>query len=115
MLVSEASIRDLRVSDCRADLTAFNGSSFQDVVFERCQLMQASFEDALLRGVALIDCDLSGADFRRTRFERCQMRGCTLEGASGLTGLRGVAMAIDDMVANAVAFAAALGVTLLDE
>jgi uncharacterized protein YjbI with pentapeptide repeats len=84
------------------------------VVFEDCLLTEADFQDAHLRFVRFVDCDLTGADLSGARFDRCELRGCTLDGIRGAERLRGGAMPWDDIVATAGTFAAALGVSVLD-
>ena len=44
-----------------------------------------------------------------------ELRGCALDGVSGLERLRGAAMPWADVVGNAGAFAAALGIRVLGE
>jgi uncharacterized protein YjbI with pentapeptide repeats len=115
LLWAEGTIRDLRVTDCRGDLVALNGTNLQDVLFEDCLLSQSTFEDALLRGVRFMRCDLAGVDFRRARFTACEMHGCNLEGAAGITSLAGIAMPLEDVIASATIFANALGIKVLDK
>jgi hypothetical protein len=48
-------------------------------------------------------------------FARCELRGCILDGMRGADRLRGVAMPWEDIVASAGTFAAAVGVTVIDD
>jgi uncharacterized protein YjbI with pentapeptide repeats len=105
---------DLVIADCRADYTAFGGTSLQRVRFESCGFEQADFQGAKLKTVVFEDCDLRGADLDGCRFEGVELRGCKLDGIRGATGLRGVAMPWGDILASAGVFAAACGVKLLD-
>jgi uncharacterized protein YjbI with pentapeptide repeats len=112
---SEGLVRDAVFSDCRIDLAAFAATRLEQVVFERCLLMQADFQEANLRAVRFVDCDLTEADLTEARFDRCELRGCTLDGIRGATRLRGIAMPWEDIVASVGTFAAALGVSVIDE
>jgi uncharacterized protein YjbI with pentapeptide repeats len=112
---NEGLIRDTVLSDCRVDLSSFGATRLDQVVFERCLLMQADFQEANLRAVRFVDCDLTEADFADTRFDRCELRGCTIDGIRGAERLRGVAMPWEDIVAAVGTFAAAVGVTVLDD
>jgi uncharacterized protein YjbI with pentapeptide repeats len=103
------------MSDCRVDLASFADAGLEQVVFERCLLAQADFQDARLRCVRFADCDLSEVDLSGARFDRCELRGCTLDGIRGAERLRGVAMPWEDIVASAGTFAAALGVSVVDD
>ena len=78
-------------------------------------LRDADFRGASLREVAFVDCDVAAADFHGASFEKCVFRGTPLDGVTGITRLDGVSMPWPDVVANAGAFAAALGVRVLDE
>jgi uncharacterized protein YjbI with pentapeptide repeats len=100
--------------DCRVDLATFAGSTFERVEFDGCRLAQTDFAEALLRSVRFHDCDLTDADLRGVRIDGCELHGCTLAGAVGLERLRGAAMPWADVVGNAGAFAAALGIRVLD-
>jgi Pentapeptide repeats (9 copies) len=110
---TEGLVRDAVFSDCRVDLSSFAATRLEQVVFERCLLMQTDFEEAQLRSVRFLDCDLSEADLSAARFDRCELRGCTIDGIRGAERLRGVAMPWEDILACAGTFAAAVGVTIL--
>src|SRR5215218_1714917 len=56
---TEGLVRDAVLSDCRIDLSSFAATRFEQVVFERCLLMQADFQEANLRAVRFVDCDLT--------------------------------------------------------
>jgi uncharacterized protein YjbI with pentapeptide repeats len=112
---SEGLVRDTVLSDCRIDLSSFAATRLEQVVFERCLLMQADFQEASLRAVRFVDCDLTEADLMDARFDRCELRGCTIDGIRGAARLRGISMPWEDIVASVGTFAAAVGVTVLDD
>jgi uncharacterized protein YjbI with pentapeptide repeats len=112
---TEGLVRDVVLSDCRIDLSSFAATRLEQVVFERCLLMQADFQEANLRAVRFVDCDLTEADLMGARFDRCELRGCTIDGIRGADRLRGVAMPWEDIVASVGTFAAAVGVTVIDD
>jgi uncharacterized protein YjbI with pentapeptide repeats len=112
---TEGLMRDSVLSDCRIDLSSFAATRLDQVVFERCLLMQADFQEASLRAVRFVDCDLSEADLTDARFDRCELRGCTIDAIRGAERLRGIAMPWQDIVAAVGTFAAAVGVTVLDD
>jgi uncharacterized protein YjbI with pentapeptide repeats len=70
------------------------GAALTDVVFERCELREAT---------------LSGA-----RLERVEMRACDLAALRGAEALKGVRMPWSDVLENAPLFAATLGVEIVD-
>jgi uncharacterized protein YjbI with pentapeptide repeats len=96
----EGLIRDTLLSDCRIDLASFGATRLDQVVFERCLLMQVDFQETSLRRVRFVDCDLTEADVNDARFEGCELLGCTIDGMRGAERLRGVAMPWEDMVAR---------------
>jgi uncharacterized protein YjbI with pentapeptide repeats len=112
---TEGLIRDTVLGDCRVDLSSFAASRLDRVVFERCLLTQVDFQDANLRAVRFVDCDLSEADVTEAKFTGCELRGCTIDGMRGAERLRGIAMPWEDIVASVGTFAAAVGVTVLDD
>ena len=83
-------------------------------MFDGCILRQTDFQDAGLRAVRFVDCDLTEADLSNARLAHCELRGCTLDGIRGAASLRGAAMPWADIVAAAGTFADALGVRVLD-
>lgn len=112
----EGTLRDVTFSGCRMDLTSFSATRLERVRFEDCLLTQVDLQDARLAAVVFERCDLTGADLSGARLTAgCELHGCTLEGVRALERLRGAAMPIDDIVASAPVFAAALGITALQD
>jgi uncharacterized protein YjbI with pentapeptide repeats len=112
---SEGKLQDVAFRGCRVDLASFRFSQLERVTFEECSLREADFQDARCASVAFHDCDLTGASFHNARFARSELRRCTLDDLRGIEGLRGAAMEWGDILSLAGAFAAALGIRLLDE
>jgi uncharacterized protein YjbI with pentapeptide repeats len=77
------------MSDCD-----FYGSALKDVLFERCELREATFSTCTL--------------------ERVELRGCDLAGARGVEALRGARMTWNDVIENAALFASAIGIEIVD-
>ena len=105
LLWTEGALRDVTLSDCAIDLASFAAATVEHVVFERCILRQTDFQDADLRLVSFVDCDLTDADLSGARLAHCELRGCTLDGLRGAASLRGAAMPWADIVAAAGTFA----------
>ena len=63
------------------------------MVFERCELREASFSSA--------------------RLQRVELRGCDLAGLQGGEALRGARMPWNDVLENAVLFASLAGIEIL--
>ena len=78
LLWTEGALRDVVLRDCAIDLASFAASTIEQVVFERCILRQTDFQDAELRGVRFVDCDLTDADLSGARLAFCELSGCTV-------------------------------------
>ena len=66
----------------------------KDVLFERCELREATFSSIHLQGA--------------------ELRGCDLVGLRGAESLRGARMPFNDVLANAVLFASVAGIEIVD-
>jgi uncharacterized protein YjbI with pentapeptide repeats len=69
---------------------------------------------ATLRDVLFEHCELREATFSATTLERVELRGCDLTGLYGAEGLRGARMPWNDIIENAALFAALAGVEVVD-
>lgn len=111
----DGSLREVLVSECRADQTVFRFTSFRQVRFERCNLTRADFQNADLGGAEFVDCDLTGAQFSFARMHGTRFRGCSLSGVGGLGSFDGATVSGPDLLALAYPMAAALGIRVEDE
>ena len=111
----EGFLLDVVFRCCRMDLAGFSLARLRRVVFEDCRLEEADFREAQLTEVRFERCDLTRADFSNARCARVQIRRCVLEGLGGAASLKGVALTWEDVVAGAGLWAAAVGITLLEE
>jgi uncharacterized protein YjbI with pentapeptide repeats len=107
-------LRDVTVSQCRADLTSFRFTAFHNVVFESCNLVRADFQNADVSGVRFIGCDLTGAQFSQATMADTRFSGCTLAGIGGVTSFAGAIVASADLVELSRTLAAALGIRIED-
>ncbi len=112
--LSEASLRDVTIRDCRVDLASFGFSQLTRVTFESCVLDQTDFLESKLESVRFHSCQLTRADFRGARMQQCEFRRCNLNGLQGVESLRGAAMEWPDIVDMAGVWATALGIEVLD-
>jgi uncharacterized protein YjbI with pentapeptide repeats len=110
-----AALHDLGVRGCRVDLASFGFSKLARVTFEDCLMAETSFLEAELESVRFHGCDLARADFRGARLRRCEFRRCDLTELEGVQRLRGAAIDWPGIVAMADVWAAALGITVLDD
>lgn len=108
-------LREVVISQCRADLAVFRFTSFKDVSFEECNLARADFQDADLTGAQFRDCDLTGAQFSRAKLAGTRFRNCELTGIGGITSFAGAILAGQDLVALSYTLAAGLGIRLDEE
>jgi uncharacterized protein YjbI with pentapeptide repeats len=115
ILISGAVLSDVTFSDCRIDLASFGSSRLERVTFEGCRLAQTDFMESQLQDVRFERCDLTEEDFRGATLRRCEARNCMLSAIQGTERLRGLSMPWPEIVANAAVWAAALGITELED
>lgn len=111
----QAEFADVRIEDTRLDYVSFNRARLADVVFARCNMSEVDFTGARLLRVRFEGCNLTGAEFQDASLTTCEMAGCEIDGARSITALRGVAMPMGDILAAAPQFAAALGISVLED
>jgi uncharacterized protein YjbI with pentapeptide repeats len=109
----ETTLIDLTLTDCRLDFAVLGLARLDRVVFRGCDLQEASLDQAQLRDVRFESCDLRRATFGQSRHQRVQLHGCRLDGLRAISDLKGVAMPFPDIVDQAQAFAAALGISVV--
>lgn len=107
-------LRDVTVSQCRADLTSFRFTAFHHVVFEGCNLTRADFQNADVSGVQFTGCDLTGAQFSQATMADTRFSNCILAGIGGVTSFAGAIVASGDLVGLSYTLAAALGIRIED-
>jgi uncharacterized protein YjbI with pentapeptide repeats len=108
-------LRDVIISECRADLSSFRFTEFHNVLFEGCNLTGADFQDADLRGMRFNDCDLTGAQFSQANLAGTRFANCSLAGIGGVTSFAGAIVARQDFIALSYALAGALGIRIEDD
>jgi uncharacterized protein YjbI with pentapeptide repeats len=108
----DGALRDVTVSECRADLTSFRFTDFHNVAFDGCNLTRADFQNADISGVQFTNCDLSGAQFSQATMEGARFTNCILAGVGGVTSFAGAIVASQDLVGLSYTLAAALGIRI---
>jgi uncharacterized protein YjbI with pentapeptide repeats len=111
--LGESTLTDVVFADCRLDLSGLRFARLERVVFRDCRLGEADLLEASLQDVRFEGCELRQARFDGVRIERVELAGCDLAGAAGVEALRGARMPWDDVLANAPAFAQALGIEIV--
>src|SRR5262249_49254667 len=106
---------DVSAEHATADLLVLASATLERVLFTSCNLSQSDFQQARLRAVTFEDCDLRGADLSNAHFADVELNGCRLDGLRGATNLRGVRMRWSDVIENAVVFADACGVEIVED
>jgi uncharacterized protein YjbI with pentapeptide repeats len=112
---SAALLRDVVLRDCRMDLAALRDARLERVTFERCDLRELDLQGARLHEVRFHGCDLGEAILLEADCTRCELRDCSYRGLRGVEGLSGTAIGWPDAIELAPAFAAALGVRVLED
>ena len=108
----DGALRDVTVSECRADLTSFRFTDFHNVAFDGCNLTRADFQNADVSGVQFTNCDLTAAQFSQATMEGTRFTNCILAGIGGVTSFAGAIVASQDLVGLSHTLAAALGIRI---
>jgi uncharacterized protein YjbI with pentapeptide repeats len=112
---SRVMLRDVVLRDCRMDVAELRDARLERVTFERCDLRELDLQGARLHEVRFHGCDLAEAILLEADLSRCELRDCSYRGLRGIEGLRGAAIGWPDAIELAPAFAAALGVRMVDD
>jgi uncharacterized protein YjbI with pentapeptide repeats len=112
--LAEAAISDARFDDCRLDLAALRHAKLERVAFRDCPMTECDFHGAVLKDVVFERCELRESIFSAASLDRVELRGCDLTGMSGAEALRGARMPWNDVLANAVLFAAVVGIEIVE-
>ncbi|HWH96624.1 MAG TPA: pentapeptide repeat-containing protein [Baekduia sp.] len=106
----EATLQDVALVNCRIDFAVLALARLDRVLLRECDLTEATLEQAQLRDVRLESCNLTRASIGRSQHTRVELHGCRLTELRSIADLRGAALPWPDLVDQAPAFAAALGI-----
>lgn len=112
--LAEASLTDTKFQDCRLDLAGLRHAKLQRVVFRDCRMEECDFYGASMKDVLFERCELREATFSAAMLERVELRDCDLTGLNGPEALRGARMPLNDVLANALMFAAVVGIEIAE-
>lgn len=111
MSLTSGVIRDVVISETRADLAVFRSTKFRNVVFTDCNLTGSDFQRATLRNVRFAGCDLTGAQFSNAILEHnVSFEDCRLIDINGVRGLKGARVRGDDLLGLAGSLAREVGI-----
>ena len=65
---------EMKFSDSKVEYCGFQNLKTQNLDFNACSLLDADFYNANIKGVRIIECDLSGAIFDNTILENADLR-----------------------------------------
>jgi uncharacterized protein YjbI with pentapeptide repeats len=112
--LAEAKLTDVTFDDCRLDLVNLRFATLRRVVFSDCRMEECDLYEAVLKDVLFERCQLREATFASVTLERVELRGCDLAGVDSVESLRGARMPLTDVLANALLFAAAAGIEIIE-
>jgi uncharacterized protein YjbI with pentapeptide repeats len=112
--LAEAALTDVTFADCRLDLVGMRYAKLERVVFRDCRMGECDFSAASLKDVLFERCELREATFAGARVQRVEIQGCDLAALRGVEALRTVRMPWNDVLANALLFAMAVGIEIID-
>ncbi len=93
VVLTDASLRKARLTDCDGERMEATGLQLLDVTFERVTFEAAIFDETVFLELDLRTCNFAGASLRGCTFLRCDLRevnlaGSVLEGARAVEGTR---------------------------
>jgi uncharacterized protein YjbI with pentapeptide repeats len=89
--LSSSTFEHVLFDRCRLDFAAFQETHFSSCVFRDCHLQQANFENADARGVVFESCQLQETRFVNTRLAGADLRGSNLVDLEGTADdIRGI-------------------------
>jgi uncharacterized protein YjbI with pentapeptide repeats len=106
--------RDVRFSECRADLTRFRQCKLKSTTFENCDLRQADFQWADLNQVRFSGCNLTAAQFANASMTSVLIEDCVLDGVGGGTGLKGATIQGRNLASLAPSLALEIGILVTE-
>ena len=109
-----ADLRRVAFRGGRIDYLNLRGASLHEVRFEGCLLREVDFAEATLVDVTFEGCQLVEADFSRARLDRVDLSGAELRDPKGVTSLSGATIGHTQLFDLAPAFAAQLGLTVVE-
>ncbi|MEC4015609.1 pentapeptide repeat-containing protein [Streptomyces sp. H27-D2] len=133
--LAEAALRDVELLDARLGGVQLHGAvlervvvrggkidflnlrqaKLKDVVFESCVLVEPDFAGATMERVSFVDCTLRQADFSNTRITDVDLRhAAQLDIARGVDQLAGAVISPSQLIDLAPAFAAQIGVRVVE-
>ena len=77
--LSDASLGNVFLQSCNANLISFGYSKLKQVLFDSCSLRNADYYEANFTKVAFKECDINEASFERTPLKGIDLRSCTFD------------------------------------
>ncbi|MGF1648192.1 MAG: pentapeptide repeat-containing protein [Kineosporiaceae bacterium] len=111
---SSANLTDVRITDSRADLSLFRMATAVHLLVAASSLRGADFSEFRGSGCAFLRCDLGDADFTAARLRGLRLHGSDLHGIQGADELRGAEISDDQVPALGEAVLAAMDVRVTD-
>jgi uncharacterized protein YjbI with pentapeptide repeats len=112
--LAEAAISDVTFHGCRLDLAGLRHAKLERIVFSDCRMSECDLYGASLKDVLFERCELRQATISSATLERVELRECDLTGLRGAEALRTARMPWNDVLANAVLFAAVVGIEIVE-
>ena len=109
-----SSWRDVTVQGGKVDFLNLRGARLKDVAFVDCVVVDLDLQEAAVDGLTFEGCTLVEPTFGRGTYSGLDLSGATLRSPRGLAGLRGAVLSRGQVIDLADAFAAELGITVVD-
>jgi uncharacterized protein YjbI with pentapeptide repeats len=114
LIVSETTAKDVLAVGCKFDLANFRFAKWSRARFEDCSFKEADFMGAELTDVTFVRCNLTQAQFSGAKLKAVDMRSSQLAQMTGLAGLAGATVALDQLMSLAPDLANELGIIIAE-
>ena len=114
LVLSGASIKTVRFTNCNLNLTNFRYAKLSSVIFEGCNLTEVDFSGTTMSNVAFKQCVLTGAQFTASTMKNVDLRTSDLVGLKGTLALRGSIVDTAQLIGLAAMMAAEAGIVVAD-
>lgn len=114
VVFAKGQVEDTIVHDCQTSELSLRFTRLRQVVFRDCDLSGADFYNTTFEHVTIEHCDLQRARFDAAIVKCLAITDCNLVGVTGVSGLRGALVDMSDLPALAPSLANEIGLKLRD-
>lgn len=108
----DANLRRVRFTGCKLGYLNLRDATLLDVQFTDCIIEELDLMRAKARRIGFSNCRIGRLDVNNAKLEHTDLRGAQLADISGVEGLRGATLSVDQLLDLAPMLAARLGINV---